>query len=178
MKKRVLCLLADGFEEIEVITPIDLLRRAEVEVTTAALGEKWVTGRSGIRIEADEFLNDVTIEDFDLLFIPGGPAVQEMRRDCRVIELAQRFHEDGKILAAICAAPLIFHDAGLLTGRKFTAHDSTWAELPTAEDARLVVDGDLITSQGAGTALDFGLALVAHLVGDEAARKVSRAIMA
>lgn len=178
MKTRVLCLLVNGFEEIEAVTPIDLLRRADVEVITAALGEKWITGRSGIRIEADTFLNDVTIEDFDLLLLPGGPAVQEMRRDCRVVELAQRFHEEGKTLAAICAAPLVLHDAGLLTGRKFTAHSSTRDELPTAEDARLVVDGKLITSRGAGTALEFGLALVAHLLGDEAARKVSSAIMA
>lgn len=178
MSKRVLCLLVNGFEEIEAVTPIDLLRRADVEVITATLGEKWVSGRSGIRIEADAFLNDLTVEDFDLLLLPGGPGVQEMRRDPRCAELAQRFHENGITIAAICAAPLVLHDAGLLTGRKFTAHASTQAELPTADGARLVVDGNLITSRGAGTALEFGLALVSHLAGEHAALEVSRAIMA
>ena len=178
MSKRVLCLLVNGFEEIEAVTPIDLLRRADVEVITATLGEKWVSGRSGIRIEADAFLNDLTVEDFNLLLLPGGPGVQEMRRDPRSAELAQRFHENGLTIAAICAAPLVLHDAGLLAGRKFTAHASTLAELPTADGARLVVDGNLITSRGAGTALEFGLALVSHLAGETAALEVSRAIMA
>ncbi len=178
MKKRVLCLLVNGFEEIEAVTPIDLLRRAGVEVTTAALGEKWVIGRSGIRIEADAFLNDLTVEDFDLLLLPGGPAVQEMRRDPRCAELAIRFHENGLTIAAICAAPLLLQDAGILAGHKFTAHTSTFDELPAADGSRVVVSGNLITARGAGTALDFGLALVSHLAGENAAAEVAHAIMA
>lgn len=168
----------NGFEEIEAVTPIDLLRRADVEVITATLGEKWVSGRSGIRIEADVFLNDLTVEDFDLLLLPGGPGVQEMRHDPRCAELAKRFHDNGLTIAAICAAPLLLHDAGLLGGKNFTAHASTLSELPTANGERLVVSENLITSRGAGTALDFGLALVSHLAGENAAAEVARAIMA
>ncbi len=176
--KQVICLLANGFEEIEAITPIDLLRRAGVGVTTASLSEKWLTGRSGIRIEADAFLNDLTIEDYDLLLIPGGPGVAEMRRDPRCAELAARFHESGLAIAAICAAPLLLHDAGLLAGRKFSAHSLTNAELPGALAERVTVDDKLITSRGAGTSLDFSLALIAYLVGENAASDIAASIMA
>ncbi len=178
MKKHVLCLLADGFEEIEAITPIDLLRRAGVEVIIASLREGPVTGRCGIRMEADVLLSEVNSDSFDLLLIPGGPGVVELRSDGRAVVLARDFNTAGKIVAAICAAPLVLKDAGLLGGRRFTSHDSVHDELPGVINERVVVDGNLITSRGAGTALDFGLALVRHLVGEPAVAEVERAIMA
>lgn len=179
MNRRVLLLLTGGFEEIETLAPVDLLRRAGVEVVMAALGDGiHVTGRSGITIHADCTLAQVEAEHFDALILPGGPQVQAMRADGRAAALARRFIESGKTVGAICAAPVVLHDAGLLAGRRFTAHDSVRAELPAALGAEKVVeDGGVITSRGAGTAVEFGLALVARLCGAEAAERVARAIL-
>src|SRR5690349_4797496 len=121
MKKRVLCLLVTGFEEIETIAPIDLLRRAEAEVIVASLGkEKLVTGRCGVTIEADAILSDVAEQNFDLLLTPGGPGVKALRTDGRPAKLAKAYATAGKTVAAICAAPTVLADAGLLTGKRFT----------------------------------------------------------
>ena len=177
MKKRVLCLLVDGFEEIEFVAPVDLLRRAEVDVTTAALHGAGATGRSGIRVEADVSLADVYSEGFDLLLIPGGPGVGELRRDGRAAAMARDFCSAGKPVAAICAAPLVLMDAGLLDGRRFTAHQSVRATLTAACDERVVVDGNLITSRGAGTAIDFGLAIVTKLTSQAVADRIGGDIM-
>ncbi len=178
MKKRVLCLLTDGFEEMETVTPVDLLRRAEIEVVIASLNGGTVKGRNGITLVSDAALAELEAEEFDLLFIPGGPGVTMLRRDGRAAALARRFENAGNPVAAICAAPLVLKDAGLLEGRRFTAHFSTEKELGVLPDERVVEDGNLITSRGAGTAFDFGLALVARLVGTDAASKVSREVMA
>ena len=105
MKTRVLCLQVDGFEEIELVTPVDLLRRAGVEVVIAVLHGAGAVGRSGIRTEADASLSEIHGKDFDLLLIPGGPGVGELRRDGRPAELAREFSAAGKPVAAICAAP-------------------------------------------------------------------------
>ena len=180
MPKRVLCLLAEGFEEIETLTPVGLLRRAGAQVVLASLTpERFVTGRSQVTVRADAALADVMHEDFDLLFIPGGPGVAALRADGRPAQLAADFAKAGKPVAAICAAPTVLADAGLLQGKRFTAHFSVYDELPTARAAeRVVEDGLLITSRGAGTALDFGFALVRRLFGEGKTRKVAESIMA
>ena len=179
MGKRVLCILAPGFEEIELIAPVDLLRRAGVEVVMASLAPGASTkGRCGVSVTGDAALDEVAEQAFDLLLIPGGPGVKGIRADRRAAVLARRYVEAGKPVAAICAAPAVLHDAGLLAGRKFTAHDSMAAELPAADiRAKVVEDGLIITSRGAGTAVDFGLALVRRLCGEQAAAEVARAIM-
>jgi 4-methyl-5(b-hydroxyethyl)-thiazole monophosphate biosynthesis len=178
MKKSVLCLLVDGFEEIETVTPVDVLRRAGVEVTIAALADKTATGKQGMRLEADALLDDVDASDFDLLLIPGGPGVAALRSDGRPAKLAAQFATKHKPVAAICAAPLVLMDAGLLAGKKFTAYHSVREELGGGLDDRVVVDGQVITSRGAGTALDFSLAIVKHLLGAKAALDVAEEIMA
>ncbi|MCL4178398.1 MAG: DJ-1/PfpI family protein [Verrucomicrobia bacterium] len=179
MSKRVLCLLGPGFEEIEVTAPVDLLRRAGAEVVMASVpGDLHLTGRCGITLHADAALADVVQQEFDLLLIPGGPGVKELRADGRPARLARAFADAGKLVAAICAAPAILGDAGLLADRRYTAHFSVNEELPQALSGREVVeDGNLITSRGAGTALTFGLALVRRLFGDAKAQEVARAIM-
>jgi protein deglycase len=180
MSKRVLCLITDGFEEIETVTPVDLLRRAGAEVIIAALGDGiHVTGRSGITLHADLRFAEVKFEAFDLLLLPGGPQVKAMRADERVVGAVRVFDEAQKPIAAICAAPLVLHDVGLLAGHRYTAHDSSYGELTAAEaESEVVRDRRLITSRGAGTALPFGLALVAVLFDDETSARVARAIMA
>ena len=180
MSKRVLCLLAPGFEEIETVTPIDLLRRAGAEVVVASLGgEQSVTGRSQLTLRADAALADVQDEDFDLLLFPGGPGVKALRADGRPAKLAKTFHQTGKVVAAICAAPTVLKDASLLENKKFTAHFSVYEELPAAlADERVVQDGTILTSRGAGTAVDFGLAVVQTLFGADKANEIARSIMA
>ncbi len=176
--KRVLCLLIDGFEEIETVTPVDVLCRAGAEVVIASLKDKTATGRCGIRVETDVLLAETETTDFDLLLIPGGPGVGDLRADGRAAMLARDFASAGKSVAAICAAPLVLMDAGLLTGKRFTAYQSVRAELGGGEEERVVIDGNIITSRGAGTALDFSLALVTHLFGQKTADQVAAEIMA
>lgn len=176
----VLAILMDGFEELEAVAPIDLLRRAGVEVTLAALGhDLLVTGRNGLTLRADTVLSAEGNDLSDGLFLPGGPGVKLLRADPRVRTLVQAHATAGRWLAAICAAPIVLHDAGLLAGRRYTAHFSVASELPALlAQERVVVDGKIITSRGAGTAIDFGLALIAQLVSPEKAHEVARAICA
>jgi 4-methyl-5(b-hydroxyethyl)-thiazole monophosphate biosynthesis len=176
----VLVILAEGFEEIEAATPIDLLRRAGAEVTTAALADGiHVTGRCGITLHADTTLANVETRLFDCLLLPGGPGVKNLRADPRVKPLVLRHYDVGKWVAAICAAPTVLHDAGLLGGRRYTAHFSVAGELPQILAAeRVVVDGKLITSRGAGTALDFGLQVTEKLFSAEVAREIGRSVCA
>ncbi|MEI7731342.1 MAG: DJ-1 family glyoxalase III [Verrucomicrobiota bacterium] len=179
MNKRVLCLLVAGFEEIEALAPVDLLRRAGAEVILASVtGEKLVAGRCNVTVQADATLAEVERQDFDLLLIPGGPGVKVLRADGRPARLARSFVQTGKVVATICAAPTVLADAGLLAGKRFTAHFSVHSELPQALAAEKVVeDGLIITSRGAGTAVDFGLALVRKLYGDTARADIAKAIM-
>jgi 4-methyl-5(b-hydroxyethyl)-thiazole monophosphate biosynthesis len=176
----VLTLLADGFEEIEATAPIDLLRRAGAKVTIAALGEGiHVSGRSGMVMHADTTLAAVESLAFDCVLLPGGPGTKLLRADSRVRTLVQRQHADQRWLAAICAAPTVLNDAELLTGRRYTAHFSVAEELPSLLSAeRVVVDGFLITSRGAGTALEFGLMLVEKLFSAEKSREIAASICA
>ncbi len=180
MKKRVLCLLAEGFEELELVAPVDVLRRAGAEVVLAVVGDKLhVNGRNEIVLHGHVLLEDVEAGGFDLLLIPGGAAVAHLRQDGRAAQLAKTFVDAGKPVAAICAGPLVLEDAGLLEGRRFTAHFSTANELPGAQTGeRVMEDGLLITSRGAGTALEFGLAIVDRLFGEDKEEEIARAIMA
>ena len=178
--RTALFLLADGVEETEAITPIDLLRRAGVDVTLASLSDqRHVTGRSGITLHADLALSKIGGRLFDLLFLPGGPGVKNLRADPRVDAVVRAHAAAGKWIAAICAAPTVLNAAGLLDGRRYTAHFSAAGELTRIlADQRVVTDGNILTSRGAGTALDFGLLLVEKLVSAEKAGDIARSICA
>lgn len=176
--KKVLCLLNDGVEETEFVAPIDVLRRAGVEVTIAAMKELMVTGKEGIKLGGDALLEDLNTADYDVLMIPGGPAVMELLEDGRASKLAKEFSEAGKTVAAICAAPLILDQAGLLEGKRFTCYSSVRETLTEALDERVVIDGELITSCGPGTALDFGFAIAQHLCGKAKATEIIEEMMA
>lgn len=176
----VLTLLAEGFEEVEAVTPIDLLRRAGAEVTLASIGEGiHVTGRNGLTMHAETMVGTLESLEFDCVFLPGGPGVKHLRDDPRVRSIVLRHAKAGRWIAAICAAPTVLNDVGLLDGRRYTAHFSVANELPAIlADHRVVVDDHLLTSRGAGTALDFGLLLVEKLFSPEKALEVSRSICA
>jgi protein deglycase len=177
--KRVLVLVMDGLEEIETLAPVDLLRRAGVEVTMASVaGPIHVTGRNGVTLHADAALDAVAPGMFDLLIIPGGPGVKFLREDGRAAKYAQFFAEQGKPVAAICAAPTVLHDAGLLVGRRYTSHAGVRDEITeSVVDEKVIIDGGIITSQGAGTAIEFGLALVELLCGEDVLHEVKQGIM-
>jgi 4-methyl-5(b-hydroxyethyl)-thiazole monophosphate biosynthesis len=179
MSKKVLFVLFEGFEELEAVAPIDLLRRAGADVTLASLsGDPIVVGRSGIAVKTDAPLGNADAGAYDLLVIPGGPGTKKARADGRIASLARALADSGKLVAAICAAPTILADAGVLAGKRFTAHFSTAGELEGALAGEAVVeDGNVITSRGAGTAVAFGIALVRRLFGQDAADDVARAIM-
>lgn len=177
--KTVIVPLVDGFEEIETVVPVDLLRRAGAEVTLASLpGCALHRGRCGMSLAADTSFDEVAGMPCDMLFIPGGPGVAALRADGRVAALAARVHANGATVAAICAAPAVLADAGLLRGRRFTAHFSVHPEFPDADASQAVIaDTGVITSRGAGTAMAFGLSLVESLCGAQARDEVARQIM-
>ena len=173
-----LVILAEGFEEIEAFAPVDLMRRGGIEVTVASLAEnRHATGRSGITAHADVALSAVGDKTFDLLFLPGGAGVKHLREDARVRAIVERHHSADRWIAAICAAPTVLNDCGLLAGKKYTAHYSVANELPAIlAEERVVTDGKITTSRGAGTAIDFGLHLVSLLTSAGKAAETSKAI--
>ncbi|PIE19972.1 MAG: hypothetical protein CSA65_00440 [Proteobacteria bacterium] len=169
--------MGDDVEELEAVAPIDLLRRAEVRVVVASReARKLICGRNGIKLEADVLLDEVASERFDCVIVPGGPGTAAMREDARVLELLRDHAAAGRKVAAICAAPLVLAEAGLLEKRRYTGHASIAMELPALADQAVVVDGEVLTSRGAGTGVHFGLALVEALVDAETARSVAAAI--
>jgi 4-methyl-5(b-hydroxyethyl)-thiazole monophosphate biosynthesis len=176
---RALLLLAEGFEEIEAVTVIDILRRASVDVTVAALGASPVRGSHGIAVGADATLADTLGQAFDALILPGGmPGSRHLKEDPRVLELVRQQVAAGKLTAAICAAPIALEAAGVLAGRRATSYPGE--ELPSARtsEERVVEDGPIVTSRGPGTAIDFALALVTRLVGLGAAQSVREKLLA
>jgi 4-methyl-5(b-hydroxyethyl)-thiazole monophosphate biosynthesis len=178
---RVLIPLADGVEELEAVTVIDVLRRGGVDVTAAALGATpTVCGSRGVRLVADALWAALDIDSFDAIVLPGGgKGTDVLLNDTRVIETVQAFDEAGKYVAALCAAPTVLVAAGILKGRKATCYPSVAAELGDAyDDAPVIADGTLITSQGPGTAMLFALVLVQYFVDEEAARRVAEGLLA
>jgi 4-methyl-5(b-hydroxyethyl)-thiazole monophosphate biosynthesis len=174
----VLVPLADGFEEIEALAPIDLLRRAGIGVTTASLAPHGrATGRSDIVVQTDRTLTDALHVEYDLVFLPGGAGTRFLRADARIRELVLKQHAADRWLAAICAAPTVLNDCGLLAGRRYTAHYSVAAELPLIlANEKVVTDGKITTSRGAGTAVEFGLHLVSLLADKSKSEEISKAI--
>ena len=173
--KRVLVPLAQGFEELEAVTIVDILRRAGIEVVVASLEGGAVTGSHGIRIDADAALGEVADRDFDAIALPGGmPGADHLKRDPRIAAIVRRLHGAGRPVAAICAAPMVLDAAGVLDGRRATSYPGflTDAAKATVVDEPVVADRGVITSRGPGTALDFALALVAELSGPAARHAV------
>lgn len=177
--KAVLIPLADNFEEIEAVATVDILRRAGLEVYTAGLAAKRVTGKHGVTVEADILLSEASPDYYDAIAIPGGPAAKTLREDETVLSLVRAFHQAGKLTAAICAAPTVLAAAGILRGVKAACFPTAEDFLKDAEIVReeVVEDGQIITSRGAGTAIPFALAIVARLAGEEIAREVAEKII-
>jgi len=167
---RVLVPLAQGCEELEAVTIIDLLRRAGIIVVTAGLDERPVQASRGVVLMADMTLDAALKSDYDMIVLPGGgPGAAALGDDARIKDCLQQMAAAGKYTAAICAAPGVLAAAGLLDGRRATSFPGA-LDLETIpgiryEQAAVVTDGRLITSRGPGTAIDFALTLIEVLVG-------------
>ncbi len=173
----VLIPLAQGCEELEAVTVIDLLRRAGIEVTTAGLDAQPVRASRGTVLVPDTTLDAVLDKEFDMIVLPGGlPGADHLNADPRIHSLLKKMTSAGKYTAAICAAPKVLASAGLLNGKRATSFPGALEGISTEnmiyEQQAVVADGKLITSRGPGTAMDFALTLIEHLLGREKRREV------
>ncbi len=176
-KPLVLIPLAPGFEELEAITVIDLLRRADITVVSAGLAPGPVRASRGTVHIPDTDLDTALSQEYDLVVLPGGlPGADHLAEDPRVIALLQRTASSGRLTAAICAAPKVLVDAGLLVGKRVTAYPGVLEPLQlvntTLVNLPVVRDGQVITSRGPGTAMDFALTLIEALTDVETRQRV------
>lgn len=172
MSKNVCVVLAEGFEEIEAVTMIDVLRRGGLAVTTASLGALRVTGAHDIVVEADVGIDAARERPWDMVLLPGGlPGATHLRDDVRVGALLRDTATADRYVGAICAAPIALAAHGVLDGKQATSYPGFGEQMPTCRysEERVVRDGRVMTSRGPGTAMTFALAIVAELVSAEAA---------
>ncbi len=179
---KVLVPLAQGCEEIEAVTVIDVLRRAGVDVVTAGLDNSPVKASRGTRLIPDVELESILNESFDMIVLPGGqPGTDNLSLDSRIAELVTSMARQDKYVCAICAAPKVLALAGVLSGRRATAFPGTLEKLGRSDislsHAAVEKDGRIITSRGPGTAMDFALELVELLVGKEKRQDVEKALV-
>ncbi|HJO00142.1 MAG TPA: DJ-1 family glyoxalase III [Nitrospinaceae bacterium] len=179
--KKVLVPLAPGFEEIETITVVDILRRSGARVTLAGTIEGPIEGSRGVRVLPDEPLNNVLSDELDLVVLPGGqPGTDNLKNNPRISSILVEMKQGKKLIAAICAAPVILEKNGLLNNRNRTSHPSVKEGLTGSlylED-RVVVDGNIITSRAPGTAMEFALTLVEILFSKDRVDTVNKGVMA
>jgi protein deglycase len=179
--KKVCVLLADGFEEVEALTPIDYMRRAGLEVVVAGIDDRDVTGSHDIRVDADCTLDELD-EDFDALVLPGGKrGSANLAVNGEVVALVKSYVASGRLVAAICAAPaVVLHKAAdVLKGKRFTSYPGTEAEVTGARFStdRVVVDGQLITARSAGCSGEFSIAIIGALLGAEKAEEIAKQVL-
>ena len=178
--KKVLVVLAPGFEEVEALAPVDILRRAGAQVTIAGTISGAIKGRNGISVLPDTTM-DKAGSDYDMIVLPGGTAgTENLKKDAIVKAVVEAMALKDKFITAICAAPTVLSAIGVSRGRLVTSHPSVREELhgERISDERVVVDGNFITSQGPGTAMEFGFCLVENLFGKEKVLEVNRGVLA
>lgn len=175
--KKVLVPLAPGFEELEAVTVIDLLRRAQIDVTVAGLEGGVITGSRGTRILPDMELVIASSSDYDMIVLPGGlPGADNLNSDSLIHKLLHQLSVNGRYIAAICAAPKVLATAGLLVNKKMTSYPGSLSGISiegmnnTGDE--VVIDGNVITSRGPGTAMDFALQLIQLLAGNKVRKQV------
>ena len=165
----VLVPLAEGCEELEAVTVIDLLRRADIKVVVAGLQARLITARRGVKLQADTLLDDALGEEYDMIVLPGGdPGVARLVADRRIRQLLIKMAAAEKFTAAICAAPQVLAAAGLLKAKNATCYPGSMQKQDLRgldTDKAVVQDGQVITARGPGTAMDFALALIENLAG-------------
>ena len=181
MSKNILVPISDGCEEIEAACIIDVLRRADADVTVASVGNLQVTASRGMKLIADRLISECINESYDLIALPGGmPGAERLRDSKELTEILTRQQQDGKLYAAICASPtVVLKHHGLLTDRKATAYPGFAEQLENTEsiDSRVVVDNNCITSRAPGTAMEFALKLAEILYGEQKAKEIAQSML-
>jgi len=186
MTKKALVLLADGFEDVEAVTPIDYLRRAGIEVTTASISESLtVTSKwGGIKVIAASTLTEIVKQGtggYDAVILPGGmPGAANLAASKETGALLKEMAAAGKLLCAICAAPaLVLSPLGLLSGKRFTCYPGMEEKVTNGRwsDDRVVTDGNIITSRGAGTAGEFAVAVISKLLDEDTGKKIADTVL-
>ena len=179
--KKAAIFFATGYEEIEALTVVDLLRRAQIEAVCVSIdNEKSVTGSHKISVAMDAGIDEIDFDSFDILVCPGGmPGTRNLEACRKLTDNIRKFYDSGKLIAAICAAPSIFGHMGLLQGRKACIYPGMEAELTGAEVVydQVVKADHVITSRGMGTAIAFGLEIVASLFNRETADKLGKTVV-
>ena len=164
--------LADGFEEIEALAPVDVMRRAGLSVTTVSImGRREVLSAQGVPVIADALMGDFSLSDADAVVLPGGlGGTENLSASAAVREEVERMNNAGKLIAAICAAPMVFGRMGILQGKRATCYPGCEGDLKGAQytAANVEIDGNIITACGPGVSFDFGFAIVAHFCGKDA----------
>ncbi|HLO59468.1 MAG TPA: DJ-1 family glyoxalase III [Bacteroidales bacterium] len=180
--KKVMIHFAEGFEEVEAITPVDVLRRAGCEVVMVSVtGKKEVTSKRGVVVIADKNFDEINYDEADMIVLPGGqPGANNLNKHEGLKKQIVNFNAQGKFVAAICAAPLVFGSAGILKGKKATCFPGTEPQLTGANCTGTLVeiDGNIITGKGPGVAMAFSLALVEKLQGKPVADEVKETMIA
>ena len=177
---KVLIPLASGFEEIEAVTNIDVLRRASIEVVTISLNSLDVKGDHGIPIIADQRIDQIEIDDFDAIVLPGGmPGAGNLRDNQKILDFVRKINEEGGLVAAVCAAPIVLEAAGILEGKNATSYPGFGEEMPSCnyKEERVVKDGNIITARGPGVALEFALEIVKYLKSESDAEELREAMI-
>lgn len=178
---KIAVMFTTGYEEIEALTVVDLLRRADLECTMVAVnGEKAVAGSHRISVEMDQKLEEVDFDSLDMIVLPGGmPGTLNLEASEALMEKVDEFVQNGKYVAAICAAPSILGHRGILKGKMACCYPGFEKHLEGAKVSNdsVCVDGKVITSRGMGTAIDFALAIISELCGEEKANQLANAII-
>ncbi len=177
---RALLIFAEGSEELEAVTLVNILRRGDVEVTLAGLQAGALRGSRGTQLLPDVPLDEALAHSYDMVILPGGmPGTTHLRNDARVIKLVQEMAKSGKWVAAICAAPSVLAAAGLLDGKRATSFPGSLREFPqvAVQESAIEQDGNLITSRGPGTAMDFALYLLELLAGKATHQQVESGLV-
>lgn len=174
---KVMCILTDGFEELEAIGTIALLRRTGITIDVYAIDNTNTTGRFDITCANLKDLKDADINAYDMLFLPGGPHYQKLEKDERVLSILKHFIENNKLVSAICAAPTILGKQGYLKNKKYTCFTSMNEDFGgTYIDQYTVTDGNIITGRSAAAVIDFAFAIIEKLEGKEKADEVKASI--
>ena len=181
MSKKVLVPVADGSEEIETACIVDVLRRAEADVTVASVNSLQITASRGMKLVADQLISECVQNTYELIVLPGGmPGAEHLRDSKELVEMLKRQQNDGRLYAAICASPaVVLHHHGLLAQRKATAYPGFAEQFENTEaiDSRVVADGNCVTSRAPGTAMEFALKLVELLYGEQKAREIAQSML-
>ncbi|MDO4814019.1 MAG: DJ-1/PfpI family protein [Gemella sp.] len=182
MTKKIAVFADNGFEEIELLTPIDVLRRGGLEVDLiSANNADFVSSSRNVKILVDKKINEITsILDYDAIFVPGGmPGAENLKNNDKIINFYQEMNESGKLVSAICAAPIILNRAGLTKDKNITCYPGFEKDMDfkSYSESTVVVDGNMITGSGPGLALDFSLTLLAQLTDQETSDTIAKAML-